>query len=230
MNKTVTFIYIATNRYINYFLNQYQTLLNFCPNLNKNIIVLTDNIEKILEIKDKYEDKKCLIKYIKYINHLPWPLITLLKMHYIYDVYDLCDDYIVFANTNLIFDKNYIDNNYIYNDKISLSFMGTTKHEYFNLWNKINPYDENLHYVIGTFFAGPKDKMKEFLIQSIKYINNKLINNIIENKHDESIINYLYSQNPKSFNLIDLSTFADIDTNLYGCGGSIDYKKDLQLL
>lgn len=95
--KIIAIYYIATSNYKNAFLNFLEGLQLFLPNLKKIVVLLTDGLEEY----NGYKDFKNNI-YIdrRYINHYPWPIITLYK-HYLINENKIDCDYACYFNADI---------------------------------------------------------------------------------------------------------------------------------
>ena len=146
---------------------------------------------------------------------MPWPSVTLFKLHFINNFVNDNYDLMFYFNANamtkpmLEIPNELLDNNcdfYFYTPKDD---PGRFK----NWGTQDNPYDENLPYVQGTVFAGRKKGMLHCCNYIMNHINNLLLNFTIEEKHDESAMNHylvhLTKTNEINYNVLKLSEIID---------------------
>ena len=191
--------YYATKVYKDYFDGFYKSLDNFFPGHEKKVILFTDDIE------NKYKDMPNVGWH--YINHYPWPIITLYKFYRTLENLNDEFDAVFHFNSNVVFKENvnYDDlSNLINNHKII-----TITHYYDNPY--FNPFDKNLRYIQGGVWGGAFQDIKQMLIEHTKllnyWINEK---HVIPQWHDETIFNEWYAKNPNRCVPIDCHKYLTI--------------------
>lgn len=231
------FVYICTGVYKNMFDGFVKSLpnLGYNDDVTYDVRVLTDDIN--FDVKQYETDKIKIHEY--YITHLPWPLITLLKMHYINNFVNEDVDAIFYCNCNFRFYRiEHIDAGILRNGKMKLCNVPCQG------WAQENYYDSSLIYCHGCMFYGDPKAMKYFCDFVIHDTNERLLNdNEILIKHDESEIN-MFTKHIKDCNLnaaeiyeiYSLFEFGYLDYNVHRNGDFIknhterSYAKPISLL
>ena len=97
------YVYICTGVYTRMFDGFVKSLPGFCyeDDVIHEVKLLTDDINFDYQ---KYETDKIKI-HPYYITHLPWPLVTLLKFHYINNFVDCDCDAMFYCNCNFRFNR-----------------------------------------------------------------------------------------------------------------------------
>ena len=203
----MTIIYIGTGSYMTMFETFYDSVCRIDG--EKNLVLITDCTEKI------ESRPECPIISQRYINHLPWPLITLLKFHYIESVLDVCGDTVLYANGNFIFNEfpKFEDN-----DKLNLSYMDTEKYKECSTWPSVNEYNDKMRHVLGGFFYAKKERMRDVCNDIIWNINSDLYFHRIDAIHDESALNRHFSRFPDKCDLKEVHNYGYFSTKLYTSG------------
>ena len=187
--KKIAIILIATDKYIDLIPNLKESIDKyFLQNYQKTIFVFNDN--------DLISD----VENIK-INHLPWPMNTLMRFHYISMIKNKLNEY------DYIY---YMDSDIIVNDIIDEEIFPmkneivSTKHFHFQTSTSIGPYEfENKNslayveksdvlqnmYCQACFFGSSKTSFINMVDHIKDEIETDLKNNIIPIWHDESYFN-----------------------------------------
>lgn len=205
--KKLTIIYIATDKYIDLFDQFYKSVLQLRG--DKNLILITNSDT------DFVQNENCPIQKI-YINHLPWPLITLLKFHYIYNVLDNCGEYVLYANSNFLFNRDFqIEED----DQLHFSYVDTKFYNsQYGFWPSMNEFDRSLKHVLGGFFYAKKELLKDVCESIISDINEKLMKRIIYPMHDETALNLYYSEHKDNVKLHEIHSVGMLSENFYKSG------------
>lgn len=190
--KKLGIYYIATSNYKDGFDTFRKSIKYFMPNVEKTIIVLSDGLQEFNLINS--ENVNIIVHKIE---HLPWPLITLLKFHYIYKYKSENFDYICYCNADLQFNTNCF--NYHFNEnKINLcahvnshnfEVIDDFKFEYNKNKNSMSYIENSYKYCMGGFIYGPNRLFIDMCKDIINMIDKDLLNNIIAERHDESYLN-----------------------------------------
>lgn len=205
--------YIATSNYKMGFDHFKKNLQYFYPNEEKTIIILSDGLKEWNNIKENNITYK-----VYYIQHFPWPIITLFKMKYILDFWDDSFDYVCYFNGNLQYNKDFDETT----SKIDLNKLNVSRH---CLRNKNNEFDGSqfaniseqslayisypYKYIHGGFFFGPSDIVKKMCNGVSKMVGEDLKKNIIPQWHDESYLNKWCEDNPHLVNKEDFIKYAE---------------------
>lgn len=184
--------YIATSNYKDGFEYFRDKIRYFMPNVQKTIIVLSDGLEE--HNLTSYDNVNIVVHKIE---HLPWPLITLLKFHYIYNYKNNNFDYICYCNADLQFNTNCFT--YRFNkDKINLSahvnshcfeIVDDFKFAYTKNQQSTAYIETCYKYCMAGFVYGPSKLFYNMCKDIIDMTNKDLMNNIIAERHDESYLN-----------------------------------------
>lgn len=191
--------YYATKVYKDYFDGFYNSLNNFFPGHEKKIVLFTDDEQNI------YKDKSDIEWH--YINHYPWPIISLYKFYRTLEYLNNEFDIIFHFNSNIVFKEN-VNYDYLSNLINNHKIIGIN-HYYDNPYN--NPFDKNLRYIHGGVWGGAFQDIKQMLIEHTKllnyWINEK---HVIPQWHDETIFNEWYAKNPNKLVPIDCHKYLTI--------------------
>lgn len=184
--NTVTIYIIATSNYKQGFLNMVDTLQYFLPSYKKTVVLISDGLQEWNNVeKDGINFK------VYYIQHYPWPIITLFKMKYILDYWNE-SDYAFFLNADLQCNKD-SDETWLDKDKLictSSHFSGIFAEKETSKDSKAYVSDSNVHkYRIAAFFGGPCEIVKQMCNSVYEMLQIDLSHNIIPKWHDQS---YLY--------------------------------------
>lgn len=196
--EKIAIISIATGRYISLFDNLQKSIFEkFLPNYEKTIFLFTDS--------EYYHGDNIKINKIL---HLPWPLNTLLRFHYIDTIIESLKQYdlIYYIDSDIIVHN--IINNEIFpnnlNEIICTEHYWEFKclHPYENNKNStayvdVNDVNFNPQYCQACFFGSYKDVFLEMSNYLKENINIDLKNNTISKWHDESHFNKYILNKPK---------------------------------
>lgn len=184
--------YIATSNYKEGFEHFRDKIRHFMPDVQKTIVVLSDGLQGYNLVNTENVNV-----VVHKIEHLPWPLVTLLKFHHIYNHRNDEFDYVCYCNADLQFNENCL--NYNFNkDKINLSahvnshgfeIVDNFKFAYYKNQNSTSYIESNYKYCMGGFVYGPNKLFMQMCKDIIKMIDKDLMNNIIAERHDESYLN-----------------------------------------
>lgn len=195
--KHLAIYYIATSNYKEGFKYFKQNLEYFYPDMRKTVIVLSDGLMEWNNVTEGY------ITYKVYpILHMPWPLVSLLKMNYILEHKIDCD-YACYLNANLQINKDYDYSS----PNVDLSKLNCTLHvACASTDTTVEPLDGNKFawainkasvayiedpytYVQAGFFIGASDIVYSMCESVSKMVEIDLRRNIIPQWHDESYLN-----------------------------------------
>lgn len=190
---------IATGNYSKLFPNFKKEIIEkFLPIFNKNIFLFTDDLD---------------VHHNNLINimHLPWPLCTLLRFHYInkHEKLFLNFDYLYYIDVDMIPyslideevlpDKNEIVCALHYWQQDSFESYENSNSKSTAFVNLTNQFENK--YCQGCFFGAKTDAFLSMSTTLEKNINEDLKNNIIAKWHDESHLNkYIISHPYKALN------------------------------
>ena len=194
--KNIKIIFLATGHYyvrFNDFLNSIKT---FYPNDHKTIILLSNVHEKKY---DNYDEDNVSIKFTM-IDHFPWPIITLFKMHFVKEYISPDDDFIFFINSNMLTFEGYDNQDLLCEDRfIAYRFI---KEGYYSTWNDYNPFNNQIKYVQGGLWGGKYPAVYKMCEWVSNRINENLLHNKIERLHDETALNaYIASCDPNEYDI-----------------------------
>lgn len=133
--------YYATKVYKDYFDGFYNSLNIFFPGHEKKIVLFTDDEQNI------YKDKNDIEWH--YINHYPWPIISLYKFYRTLETLSDEFDIIFHFNSNIVFKEN-ANYDYMLN-LIKQHKVIAFNHYYNNPYH--NPFDKNLRYIHGGLWG-----------------------------------------------------------------------------
>lgn len=203
-NKKIGIFYICTGKYSIFWEKFYLSAeKNFCPGLEKEYFVFTDQ-----EISPKG-------KNVTVINQarLGWPFDTLMRFHLFNGIKDqaLKCDYLFFFNANMIFLKKVMPWQIFPNEKEKIV---VTRHPYYYESAIGGPFETNTEsqafidpkeakfYVAGGLSGGIAKYYMEMSEIISKRIDQDLAKDIISVWWDESHLNYHYAHN-QHFKVID---------------------------
>ena len=176
---------------------------------DKNLILLTNKAAKISD------SPECPIINVQHIDHLPWPLITLLKFHYLESVLDNCGDYVLYANSNFVFNEGL---ELELNNKVNLAYMDTDTYREYRTWPTHNEFNCDLRHVLGGFIYARKDLMHDVCKDIIWNVNRDMFQGCIRPLHDETALNQHYSRNVDKCQIWEIHTFGHLTNSLYTSG------------
>ena len=214
--KTIAVYYIATNVYCEMFAGFLDSLKYFMPTYKKVVVLLTDGLEEY----DGYNDTENNISVDRrYINHYPWPIITLYK-HYLILSNRIDCDYAVYFNADIICNEEfkYTDNtfdmgkmnftshaNVRYKDSTIDNHAFTYEHE--NSMRSAYRFalDENRNntYCQAAFFFGESNLFFTMCKEIFEYVDTDLRGNYVYLKwHDESYMNVWVQLHPEEVSIM----------------------------
>ena len=193
-NKSIGILYICTGKYISFWESFHESFeKNFLPDTIKNYYIFTDKPESISQSER--------VK-VYYIDPMPWPLITLLRFHYFTRFRDeiINNDYLMFANSNLICHEVISEEEFLPADNQELSCVThpgywNTEKPIFLPYDRNNtstayvPYNVGQKYMMGGLYCGHTDKFMKMSEILTSRINEDFSNRIIAQWHDESQYN-----------------------------------------
>ena len=207
MINNIKIFSIATNNYHEFEETFYNSFENyFLPFSKKEFIIFTDDVNL-----DFYKDKNITPIYME---HRPWPYITLSRYQKIKESFekigddDLCIfadiDLEVFKSINSIQCEKYFGvnhpGNYYVNNNMSLE-RNFFSEAYVDIQNLPDAYK----YIQGCFWGGIGLYFKEMIIKLQYSVEKDLSNNVVARWHDESHLNKFCIENIKDFNILDSS-------------------------
>lgn len=187
--------YITTNTYINYADTFFTSLSNFMPNNLIDVIWLSDNFISIQQNNN--------INIIqKYIVDMPWPLVTLLKMHYIYNNKLSAYDGYFYFNANSIIHKMSDNAINIINDSLKNNKFICSYHSF----HPLSQFHDNKLYCQAGFFGGNYQVFYDICNKCVNKINDYLQTRYIPKYHDETVLNEVISELSSTYS-DDILTF-----------------------
>ena len=192
---TIDIFYIATGVYAEYFPKYLETLPLFFPGVNKRIHIISD----LLSEYNGYNSNDISIEVIYQLD-LPYPLMSLLKTHFIKNYLPNDAEYVFYFDSDTIFlEKNeaYWNNlyNMLNNDEILLANHPGNHYPAYEVSEESSafiPRGVFFFPIIGSFFGGKKEKIKIFLEEVNKKISNDLTKH--KNGHQVHYIPPLFDQ------------------------------------
>ena len=198
--KTAAIIFIGTGPYINFF-EGFNKRINrfFCPELEKNIFVFTDQTDH----PSLKEDNVSVIK----IEHIGWPYITLHRFKFMNSISDKLKnyDYTFFIDADLWpvddikFSEFFVeDEEYKF---IAVQHPGfVNKHGTFEDNKKSTAYSYDSDYDMsiyrqGCFWGGETKSILKMISVCEKNVDTDTSNDIIAKWHDESHMNKFFLEN-----------------------------------
>ena len=217
--KNIKIVYIATNKYIERFKYFLEELKYFYPNDHKEVILLSNvHVHKY----DDYNHNNVSIKFYM-IDHYPWPIIALFKMHYIKKFINENDDFIFYFNSNA-YPKRYFNDQDLLNDDRLICFR-VKKEGYFKTWNDLNPFNHEIKYVQSGLFGGNYNSILEMCNYVTNRVNELLRKNIIDKLHDETALNsYISVLDSSKYVIKDWYDMAILDYERFNSGLGLDNK------
>lgn len=202
--KKIGILYICTGKYDvfwkDFYLSFEEKFLNDCE---LHYYVFTDS-------KNIYDSDRNNRIHIKYLETLPWPLITLFRYRYFISIEkDLIDmDYLMFFNSNLkcvekIYKEDILPRKEKGENLFAVIHPGYEQTKIRNTplernkksWAYV-PYNKGKQYTIGAFNGGNAKAFLELSHKLNKAIEEDLKKNIIAKWHDESHFNrYIIERN-----------------------------------
>jgi hypothetical protein len=208
MTDIVKVFSIATNNYHEFeesFCKSFEN--NFLPSYKKEFIIFTDNLD--LDIYKKIKNITPI-----YMEHRPWPYITLSRYQKITENFDIINerDLCIFADIDLevankienIECKKYFGVNHPgnYNTNLNMCLERNFSSE---AYVDIESLPKTYKYIQGCFWGGIGSYFKEMVLKLQSSVKKDLDNNIVARWHDESHLNKFCIENIKDFNILDSS-------------------------
>lgn len=188
--KKITIYYIATSSYTVFWDGFISTLDNLLPDYHKHVILITDALENVPE---KYSDNITIERH--YIDHYPWPIITLFKFYYMLKFPPQIDsDYVSYFNANCKFRKTELGDSWLNKDKVNLTYHFGCQWSH-NLNSMKNQYDNSIPYCQGGLIVMPYKYYKPLCEWHYNRVQEYLKKNQIPPRHDETILNEWVSKN-----------------------------------
>lgn len=175
----IVIYYIATSVYKKGFETFKKCLPKFFPEQEKTVVVISDGLEECSS------EEKITYKF-HYIEHLPWPIITLFKMQYILDYWEDGDQAYYFNA-----DFHAIHDGYKYLDLTKLNSDLLTGPRFIETNDKSQAFIENKQtlFASGGFFGGPSYLVKQMCEEVCSMMRKDLRKNIIPKWHDQGYLN-----------------------------------------
>lgn len=188
--KSILLYYIATGPYIQQLYDIFlPSIKYFCPKYKKTIVVLTDQKMPI-----KWTKQKNVEIEQRYIDHQPWPFVTMIKHVYIYKYTVMTErykdyDYICYMNANSnCLKKYYTYWNKFYQDLEDYDIL-MSKHLFWPKYKDLYLDDHYQTYIQGGFFIGKYESVVSFLHEMSVYELCSINDNILPEYHDETLLN-----------------------------------------
>lgn len=196
--EKIAIITISTGHYINLLKELTDSInLKFLINKNKHIFVFTD----------KHFNNTNDTSYIQ-IQHLPWPLNTLLRFYYFKQIIEELNnfDFIFYIDCDMSVINQISDEILPYKNEIVVCrhFWQKTCTDAYEKYNKkslayidVDSLDFIPEYCQACFFGACRESFIKMTNQLEYNINEDLKNNVIAKWHDESHLNKYILNNPK---------------------------------
>lgn len=225
--KSIGILYICTEQYCVFWEDFHKTFdEKFLPDTTKNYYVFTNKPETIPE---------CERVKVFYIDHQPWPLITLLRFHYFLKFRHEIEnnDYLMFANSNLRCQQIITEDEFLPDEHQELTSVlhpafYETKSRYLNYERDRKstayiPYNAAGRYMMGCLYCGHTDKFMKMSEILAARINKDFANRKIALWHDESQCNKYIFLNDIIYEEVSGMTRTEgkIGCRLKGCAPSI---------
>ena len=225
--KSVGILYLCTGDYYLFWNGFHESFeKNFLPDTLKRYYVFTDKPDNI-----HHDDNV----HAYYIDPLPWPLITLLRFHYFIRFRNeiTCNDYLMFANSNLVCRKPVSEDEFLPKDDQDLSSV--LHPYYYNKPPKYCTYERNpsssayvpynaegIGYMMGCLYCGHTDKFMRMSEILAERINEDFNNRKIALWHDESQYNRYLLEHRN----------VRVLTPSYACpeGANLPFEKKIEIL
>lgn len=178
-NASICIYTIATNIYNIYIPKFLNTLVNFLPTYKKKVVILTDS-------ETQYK-QDCIEIEQHYLEHKPWPYITMRKFHYIQSYKSSSDGYVycAFFNANIWFRTVQYDN-WIETDKITATYHYDSlqkPHSKLKMFMN-NPYAQ------ANAIIWPKKLETKFVNEIVNCLEHDYIQkNTFPKEYDETVFN-----------------------------------------
>jgi hypothetical protein len=187
--------YIATGKYYDRLGTFKESVPKFCPGSNKFIHIASDKVT----LKQEYKHYEGCHR----IDHLPWPIVALMKFKHILDSFNLANDwvtmdYIFYFNSNIKFidecpDELFLTDKIITVHNVGWDYLGHDPLHFTYekpLDSKSATYIEGWYdYCQSCLFGGPTDLMIQLCNECHEMITYDLAHNRIPVFHDETAFN-----------------------------------------
>jgi len=200
MEKKIAFIFIGTNKYVDFFGDYYEGVMDlFLPDEKKTIYAFTDDISNTIFNKKDVE--------VRQIEHEPWPYITLKRFEYMDGVIGELKKFsdVIFLDADMIVNKP-IGSSFL---KFYDYFFGVHHPGQYMYGDNICEYEKNkkstaytakseehgVRYRQGCFWGGKNPHICQMIEELRRCVDKDLENNIIAAWHDESHLNRYFSEN-----------------------------------
>lgn len=199
MEKKIAFIFIGTDKYVDFFEDYYDSVMSlFLPNESRTIYAFTDDISN-----DAFNKKHVEVRQIE---HEPWPFITLRRFTYMHGVIDELKKYsdVIFLDADMVVQKS-IDWGHLKYEH----FFGVHHPGQFMYGDGICEYEidpkstactkktekEGIKYRQGCFWGGKNPYICNMIEELHNCVEKDLDNNFVAAWHDESHLNRFFSDN-----------------------------------
>lgn len=204
----VLIVYIATGDYKTYFDKFKKSLDKFLPKTEKILFLISDD--------EKFNKKHAI--YSRLIEHLPWPIVTLMKFKYINDAIEATKSeepsHVFYFNANVDFDREVTEKVFLSSRLIAVehsNLLVHCKNDPSSLRTEmegISAIDHPYVYVAGGVVGGPIELMKEAATTIFEWTKTELAQNYIPQWHDESYWNKYVDLNQDKVKILPA---------IYGC-------------
>ena len=228
--KKAAIMYICTGAYIEYWKEFYDSFeQNFLSDYEKHYYLFTDK-------KKLYQEENSKV-HVYYQEHLPWPLITLMKYHIALTIKEqlVNYDFVYWSNANIkceskinakdilpdkkkgqrftftLHANNFVDKRYIH--KFNFEYERNRRSLAYI------PYNIGRYYIYGNMWGGSGKDVVELMENFDNRINEDLKKRIIPIWHDESYVNH-YVVTHSDYRLLDPGY-------CYPVGFEIDFEKKI---
>lgn len=216
----IQIVYIAAGKHYISMFDKFVTNLEHFAKEDEKIVSLLTNED--IDVTSYELNNISIEKH--HIDAYPWPIIALFKFHHIYNVLNEDADIIFYVNCNYLFKPCNSLPDIFRNNKLYL--FKTNNKGYTRLWNRHNWYNVRLPYALSTIIAGSYEELKNCCDFIIQHIDDLLIKNIIEEKHDESALNHYYDEihTKDNYLMLDLEDYGFLDFDAHD-NGNIEYHR-----
>ncbi len=196
--KKIGILYICTGAYVAFWEDFYKTFEeHFLKDYEKHYFVFTDADSVYGE-----EDNKNIHR--KYLETLPWPLVTLFRFKTFLSAEDELKqmDYLMFSNSNMVCDTDITADEFLPREECGERLFVTRHPGYYGKNGIYAPFDRNKKssayvpynkgetYVIGAMNGGTSEAFLEMSHALNNAIDEDLKKNVIARWHDESQLNH----------------------------------------
>ncbi|MAF24987.1 hypothetical protein CL634_05365 [bacterium] len=203
METNIAFIFIGTNKYIDFFEEYYKGVTSsFLPHVDKTIYAFTDDPDN--PIFDKENTKTIQIE------HKPWPYITLKRFNFICEAEDELKEFtdIIFLDADMVVDQYIPDE---FTDQYD-HYFGVHHPGQF-MYGDVCEFEKNVlstacikgdtsqtKYHQGCFWGGKNPYILDMIKELKQKVEEDLENDFVAAWHDESHLNrFFYDNKEKVF-------------------------------